>query len=63
MVYIVEKIKEFEIFLQNDSQKKGILRNLTKIFTILLSVKADTSEKILNIVRIAITLILKQWLE
>ena len=44
--HIVEKIKEeFEKFLQNDPEKKGILRTLTKIFTILLSVKAETPEK------------------
>ena len=62
--HIVEKIKEeFENFLQNDHEKKAILRTLTKIFTILLSVKAETPEKILNIVRVAITALLKQWLE
>ena len=44
-------------------KKKAILRTLTKIFTILLSVKAETPKKILNIVRIAITALLKQWLE
>ena len=62
--HIVEKIKEeFENFLQNDHEKKAILRTLTKIFTILLSVKAETPEKILNIVRVVITALLKQWLE
>ena len=62
--YIVEKIKEeFEKFVEHDIEKKAILKTLTKICTILLSVKADTPEKILDIVRIAITTLLKQWLE
>ena len=63
-LHIVEKIKEeFEKFLQSDTEKKAILRTLTKIFTILLSVKAETPEKILNIGRVVITALLKQWLE
>ena len=49
--------------MEHDIEKKAILKTLTKICTILLSVKADTPEKILNIVRIAITTLLKQWLE
>ena len=62
--YIVQKIKEeFEKFVEHDIEKKAILKTLTKICTILLSVKADTPKKKLNIVRIAITTLLKQWLE
>ena len=44
--HIVEKIKEeLEKYPQNDPEKKAILRTLTKIFTILLSVKAETPKK------------------
>ena len=61
--YIVEKVKqEFEKFVEEDGDKAAFLNTITKIFTVLLTVKADTPEKVLNIVRIAITTILKKWL-
>ena len=41
--------------------KKKFLNILTKIFTSLLSVKADNSEKIIKIVKLAISAVLKTW--
>ena len=49
--YIVEKVKqEFEKFVEEDGDKYTFLNTITKIFTVLLTVKADTPEKVLNIV-------------
>ena len=48
---IVDKVKEeFEGFVQ-DEDRKTSLKILSKIFTILLSVKADNTEKIIKIVK------------
>ena len=58
---IVEKIKEeFEGFVE-DGDKKTFLAILSKIFTILLSVKAENTEKIIKIVRSAVSIVLKTW--
>ena len=51
---------EFEQFVE-DSDKKIFLRILSKIFTILFSVKADNSEKIIRIVTFSISTVLKTW--
>lgn len=60
---IVENIKlEIENFVE-DREKAVFLQILSKIFAILLSVKADTPEKIINIVRIAVSTVLKKWSE
>ena len=60
---IIENVKaEIDLFLI-DSDKAIFLHILTKTFTVLLSVKADTPEKIIKIVRIAISTILKKWSE
>ena len=49
--YIVEKVKqEFEKLVEEDGDKAAYLNTITKIFTVLLTVKADTPEKVLNIV-------------
>ena len=53
---------EFEELVQ-DGDKKKFLKILTKIFTILLSVKADSSEKIIKIVKFSISTVLKTWSE
>ena len=51
---IVENIRsEIENFVENDDLKK-FLYILTKIFTLLLNVKIDISEKIIRIVKLAI---------
>ena len=45
--YIVEKVKqEFEKFVEEDGDKAAFLNTITKIFTVLLTVKADTPEKV-----------------
>ena len=60
---IIDKVKsEFEGLIENADQKK-FLNILTKIFTILLSVKADNSEKIIKIVKLAVSAVLKTWSE
>ena len=60
---IVDNVRsEFEEFLE-DGDKKKFLRILSKIFTILLSVKADSSEKIIKIVKFSISTVLKTWSE
>ena len=58
---IVENIKlEIENVVK-DGEKAVFLQILSKTFTILLSVKADTPEKIFKIVRIAVLTVLKKW--
>ena len=59
---IRNKIKEeFEGFVQ-DEDKKTFLKILSKIFTILLSIKAENMEKIIKIVRFALlSTVLKIW--
>ena len=58
---IVDKVKEeFEGVVQ-DEDRKTFLKILSKIFTILLSVKADNTEKIIKIVRFALSTVLKIW--
>ena len=60
---IVENVKsEFEGLLENES-KKNFLRIISKIFTILLSIKADSSEKIIKIVKLSISTVIKIWSE
>ena len=60
---IVDNVRsEFEELLQ-DGDKKQFLKILIKIFTILLSVKADSSEKIIKIVKFSISTVLKIWSE
>ena len=53
---------EFENFIEN-GDKKTFLRILTKIFVILLSLKADNSKKIINIIKFAISTVVKKWSE
>ena len=56
---IVQNIKlKIENFVE-DREIAVFLQILSKIFAILLSVKADTPEKIINIVRIAVSTVLK----
>ena len=54
---------EFEELLDGDSDKKHFLRALSKIFTLLLSAKFDTAEKIKKILKIAIEMTIKIWSE
>ena len=58
---IVDKVKEEFEGLVQDEDRKTFLKILSKIFTILLSVKADNTEKIIKIVRFTISTVLKIW--
>ena len=58
---IVDKVKEEFEGLVQDEDRKTFLKILSKIFTILLSVKADNTEKIIKIVRFALSTVLKIW--
>ena len=53
---------EIENFVENEDLKK-FLYVLTKVFTLLLNVKVDNTNKIINIVKLAISSILKKWSE
>ena len=60
---IVDNVRsEIENFVENEDLKK-FLYVLTKIFTLLLKVKVDNTEKIIKIVKLAISWILKKWSE
>ena len=60
---IVEKVKdEFEALVEDGNQKK-FLNTLTKVFTIILSVKADNADKIIKIVKLTVSTLLKFWSE
>ena len=58
---IVDKVKEEFEGLVQDEDRKIFLKILSKIFTILLSVKAENTEKIIKIVRLALSMVLKIW--
>ena len=60
---IVDNVRsEIENFVENEDLKK-FLYVLTKAFTLLLNVKVDNTNKIINIVKLAISSILKKWSE
>ena len=60
---IVEKAKAgFEKFNLRGDVKK-FLHTISKIFTLLLNIKVDTSDKTFKIVKLANSLILKKWSE
>ena len=44
-------------------KKKTFLSVLTKIFATLLSVKADNIEKIINLIKISMSTVVKSWSE
>ena len=50
---------EFDETLGESGNKRLFIRSLTKIFTILLSIKADSTEKIRQIVKIVIDAVIK----
>ena len=60
---IVDNVRsEIEKFVENEDSKK-FLHVLTKIFTLLLNVKVDNSDKIIKILKLAISSILRKWSE
>ena len=60
---IVDTVMTEIVNLIENVDQKNFLNILTKIFTISLSVKADNSEKIIKIVKLAISAVLKSWSE
>ena len=58
---IVDNVREDCEGFVGDDDKKVFLGILSKIFAILLSVKADSAEKIIKIVKYAISTMLKTW--
>ena len=60
---IVEKVKKDFDGVVVDEEKKTFLSVLTKIFATLLSVKADNIEKIINLIKISLSTVIKSWLE
>ena len=57
--YIVDTVRsEFDGLIKDGNQKK-FLNSLTKSFTVLLSVKADSAEKIIKIVKLSVSTFLK----
>ena len=60
---IVENIKlEIDSLVQNNN-KKTFLNTLSKIMTILLSVKVDALEKIIKVVKLIVSTAIKKWSE
>ena len=60
---IVENVKlEIDSLVQNN-HKKTFLDTLSKIITILLSVKVDTPEKIIRVVKLIVSTAMKKWSE
>ena len=60
---IVDNVRsEIENFVENEDLKK-FLHVLTKVFTLMLNVKVDNTDKIIKIVKLAISSILKKWSE
>ena len=55
--------EDFEELVEISSDKKHVIRALTKIFTLLLNTKVDTVEKIKKILKITIDTTLKLWQE
>ena len=59
---IVENVKrDFEGVV--DEERKTFLHVLTKIFAALLSVKGDNIEKIINLIKISLSSLIKSWSE
>ena len=55
--------EELDKLLSGDNDKKMFVKALSKIFTLLLNTRVDTSEKIKRIIKIAIETTLKLWQE
>ena len=55
--------EEFDELLSRDNDKKIFIRALSKIVALLLNTKLDTAEKIKQIIKTAIEMMLKIWQE
>ena len=60
---IVETVKRDFDGLVEDGERKTFLNILTKIFATLLSVKADNIEKIVRLIKLFISAVIKTWSE
>ena len=60
---IVETVKRDFDGLAEDGERKTFLNILTKIFATLLSVKADNIEKIVRLIKLFISTVIKTWSE
>ena len=60
---IVERVKKDFDEIVVDEDKKAFLSVLTKIFATLLSVNADNIEKIISLIKISLSTIVKTWSE
>lgn len=55
--------EEFENLIGADSDKKNLIRSISKVISILLSERYNTVEKMTKLIRIAIETTLTAWLE
>ena len=60
---IVETLKKDFDGIVEDGERKTFLNILTKIFETLLSVKADNIEKIVRLIKLSISTVIKTWSE
>ena len=60
---IVENIKSEIDLLVEDNNQKTFLNTLSKIITILLSAKVDSADKIIKVVKLIVSTVLKKWSE
>ena len=60
---IVERVKKDFDEIVVDEDKKTFLSILTKIFATLLSVNADNIEKIISLIKISLSTVVKTWSE
>ena len=60
---IAETVKRDFDSLVEDGERKTFLNILTKIFATLLSVKADNIEKIVRLIKLFISTVIKTWSE
>lgn len=58
---IVNNVKQDFDGIVEDGERKTFLNILIKIFATLLSVKADNIEKIIKVVKLAVSTVLKTW--
>ena len=60
---VVETVKEdFDSFVE-EGERKTFLHTLTKIFATPLSVKADNIEKVIRLVKLSVSAVIKTWSE
>ena len=60
---IVKNVKGDFAGVVESNERKTFFRILTKVFATILSVKADNIEKIINIIKISLSMVIKSWSE